>query len=242
MNNRKILWVLLGLVVLLLILGFWSGTLSFSPQQESIGCASFSSPVDSALTFPFHQQESPGDIAVQGIHGCFVRGLGWINTKIFSDLSGRLYSLQKDITDCALAKGLIDPVTGGFTFTMATSSRVSEMIKCKIKTVGGPRYGGKEEIDSTRFVRSNTSPFKENCPNIGEWVLILGGGHAAVCQIVTCNPNTGVAVVNCQEPPQYGGAPGATYGITIDGTGTMASAGTTIDGGHARSVTTFSTP
>ena len=60
-------------------------------------------------------------------------------------------------------------------------------------------------------------------------------GHAASCQVVACNPNTGTATLDCTE---YGGQnAGHSYTINVSPNGAVNSPGTTLNGGRVTSVT-----
>jgi len=85
------------------------------------------------------------------------------------------------------------------------------------------------------LAKHGTSPFKDNCPEIGTKIIFISTGHAVACKLKNCDPKTGEASLSCQESnfKQPVKESGQKHDLTIDKDGKLSDPGWSTNGGDA---------
>jgi len=194
MSRSKKVNQLLGIVIgLAIILGLFlfSNNIFLSPDGANMGCATQDQdPPKGKLVFRLFPEPRPI------YNNCAVDSMAQINAELFNLDEG---SLRSELIECMHDKG-IDTVRDGVNIY----TQVQPLIDCKKKVMKGRGVeeeigGGTQGPGAPPTVPPGTSPFKNNCPEIGSKIILAGGGHAMVCVVNSCNPKTGEASLTCWE-------------------------------------------
>lgn len=169
-------------------------------------------------------------------NNCMVDGMAKINAETFNKEEGEIRSAMNA---CLLARG-IDSVKDGIHVTQAGVQTVIDCKKAVMEDKGITEDMGSGILGpgAPPIARPRTSPFKNNCPDVGTRIIFYGGGHAFACTVEKCNPKTGEATLSCQEsnfkrPIDGRFGAGWKYNVDIDGNGRISTPGASTDGGEA---------
>ena len=185
-------WIF-GILIISIILGLflYPNNIFLSPDGANMGCATQDQdPPKGKLLFRLFTEPRPI------YNNCAVDSMAQINAELFNIDEG---SLRSELIECMHDKG-IDTIRNG----VDKNTQVQPLIDCKKKAM--KERGVDEEIGggingpgAPPTVPPGTSPFKNNCPEIGSKIILAGGGHAMVCIVDSCNPKTGEAHLTCRE-------------------------------------------
>jgi|SRR3989338_2364711 len=204
--------IILGVISLFLL----SGNTLLSPASAIIGCT--------------QKPEFFGAILSQSdsqYNNCAVDSISKINAEKFNKDE---ISIRNGIIKCMNNKG-IDPVING----VKTGKQLQVLMDCNKLVMKG--VGIKGNLENGKIAKTGTSPFKDNCPKIGDKIVFIGDEHSVACDPIECNAEKGYAKLTCQESNsrQPIEDAGWKYDMEIDGNGIIHVPRTTMDNKQASS-------
>ncbi len=191
---------IVAIIVLMIVLSANGIRLGPGAETEVMGCNNYAG------------QDPPPPYG-----NCVIDGLVLLNKKEYPKIDET--QLRFDINKCMQDKGYKVPDKGLNYYGQ------KDAIACKKKIMKDMGYdetigtgGGSGPSNPV----AQTSPFKNNCPSTGTWILFSGGGHASACLVLSCNPRTGEAKLECEDsghaPPT--GMP-KPFPVSVGKTGTI---------------------
>lgn len=158
-------------------------------------------------------------------NNCAVDSISKINAETFNKDE---ITIRNGIIKCMNNKG-IDTVING----VNTGKQLQTLIDCN--RLAMKEIGIKEDLENGKIAKTGTSPFKNNCPEIGSKIVFIGAGHSVACNTIECNAGKGYTKLTCQESKsrQPIEDAGWKYYLEVDSYGTIHVPRTTLDNKQA---------